>query len=127
MSEVPGALAAIAETYEAEALDGGITTRTRIKLVYSFPDGFEHSFSVERFEGMKIDENGNEIEDWVHPQGCKFVEGEIAYDNQHDSGRYRALAYRRLCPHTLEPTDDPDPTRPRVLHTGGAFTETIVS
>lgn len=127
MSEAPGSLSAIEETYETEDLDGSTIQRKRVKLEFSFPDGFEHSFSVERFEGMKTDENGNEVEEWKHPLGCKFVEGEVAYDNDPGSGRYRALAYRRLCPHSLEPTDDPDPAKPRVLHTGGAFAEATVS
>lgn len=123
MSETPGGLTAEAQTYEDEGIDGSITIRHRVKLTYAFPDGFEHSFSVERFEGMKTDENGNQVEEWLHPLGCKFVEGEVAYDNQHSGGQYRALAYRRLCPHTLEPTDGPDLTKPRVLHTGGTFAD----
>lgn len=98
------------------------------KLTMTFPDDYDHSFMVEKFSGIAVDADGNEIEVWepIHTGTRKFVQGDVDYhmaylaEGHPDEpyaripGRpttYRALAYRNAEPGS----------RVLILHTDGVF------
>lgn len=112
--------------------DSGVLTAVRegphVKLSMTFPDGYDHSFMVERFDGMGVDDDGNEFEVWtpIHTGTNKFIQGDTDYelarppeDPEADylplpgPRTYRALAYRN---------GEPD-SRVLILHTAGIYTE----
>lgn len=111
--------------------DSGVLTATRegphIRLDMTFPEGYDHSFMVERFDGMGVDDDGNEVEVWspIHTGTNKFIQGNTDYELARPPESalddylplpgprtYRALAY---C------NGEPD-SRVLILHTQGIYT-----
>lgn len=99
------------------------------KLTFEFSDGYDHSFMIEQFKGMGLDDDGNEVEVWepIHTGTRKFVQGDVDYhmaylpDGHPDEPyarvpgqqtTYRALAYRNGEPGS----------RVLILHTAGVYT-----
>lgn len=102
------------------------------KLTFEFPEGFDHCFMVEKFSGIALDDDGNEVEVWepIHTGTRKFVQGDVDYHmaylpEEHpdipyarvpgQSTTYRALAYRNAEPES----------RVLILHTNGTYTDHV--
>jgi hypothetical protein len=115
--------------------ESGVLTAERdgphIKLTMQFPDGYDHAFMVERYEGVQVNDDGVEEEVWtpIHTGTAKFVQGDVDYEmaRQPDAPdlppqplpgprTYRALAYRHA---------ETSPSGVRVLHTEGNYTDPI--
>ena len=102
------------------------------KFTMTFPDGFDHSFMVEQFRGMGVDEDGNEFEIWepLHTGTRKFVQGEtdwhMAYlpeghpDVPYARDPSQKTTYRALCYRNAEPE-----SKVLILHTEGDFTPSV--
>lgn len=114
------------------------------KLTMSFPDGFDHSFMVEQYCGMKqkldaqgepgLDAGGAVVmeEDWrpIHTGTRKFVQGDVDYHmaylpDGHPDVPYARVpgqrtTYRALCYRNAEPNSNV-----LILHTQGTFTESV--
>jgi hypothetical protein len=110
--------------------DSGTLTASRegpnVKLTMSFPDGYDHSFMVERFAGT--DDNGDEMWTPIHTGTNKFVQGDVDWEMGNPPQTldgdwtpvpslrtYRALAYRNA---------EPD-SRVLILHTEGNYTDSV--
>lgn len=100
----------------------------KFTIDYADPD-FDH-FMVERFEGYRIDEIGNQVEVWTPIRGgaAKYVCGDTTHERSREYDEdeepvplqgprtYRALVYRRV--------QDPG-TQVRVLHTEGIYSAPV--
>lgn len=110
--------------------ESGVLTAERegphVKLTMSYPDGFDHSFMVERFDGT--DDSGNETWTPIHGGSAKYVQGEVDYElsRQPDDPNADWLplpsprTYRALCYRNAEPE-----SRVLILHTEGVYTDPV--
>lgn len=125
-------------------LSAEIVDDLNVKLTMQFPDGFDHSFMVEQFKGMKpkLDDEGEPVldgddnpvmeEDWqpIHTGTRKFVQGEVDVHmcylpDGHPDWPYARIpgqvtTYRALCYRNAEPD-----SRVLILHTQGTFTDPV--
>lgn len=105
--------------------DPGSLTATRegphVRLDMNFPEGYDHSFMVERLDGT--DPEGFEIWTPIHTGPNKFVQSDTDYELARPTNddflplpgprTYRALAYSNA---------EPD-SNVLILHTQGVYTE----
>lgn len=109
--------------------DSGVLSAERegphIKLTMTYPNDYDHSFMVERFDG--VDDEGNDVWAPIHTGTNKFVQGNTDYElaRPPETGEdylplpsprtYRALVYRDA---------EPD-SRVLILHTTGVYSDPV--
>lgn len=89
-----------------------------VKLTMTFPDGYDHSFMVERFDGT--DAEDNEIWTPIHTGTSKFVQGDTDYELANSSPLLSPRSYRALAYCDAEPGSNV-----LILHTQGVYTDTV--